>query len=475
MTWQSVTAPVHVSGIVDHNADAVWALLRDFTALKHYAHDVVSSDIEDGRAFDQVGAVRLIVIENGRTARERLVALSDAERYLRTLLLPPEPMPLRNYSERMQVTPLSGEPRCVVELVGTFSVPEGTTEDMQARLTAMYTAALDGIRHMSGRHWCPSNRTMDPLSSVLGLLKPTSYLTAGFDAGGEWALLLDDLAGRIKCYAVVAGKCWLSVLPDGEPVALHAGECFVLPSGRDAVIASDPKVVPRRASEVLDPNRSGEVVVLNGGGDVFLTGSRFEVNGRHAERLLGTLPPMILVDAADDRSRLRWCIHAMMAELRERRPGSTLVAQQLSQMILVQALRLHLEQQESRDVGWFAAAADPQIGSALSAIHGDPAKAWTVEALARTAGLSRAAFSQRFGEKVGEAPIAYLTRWRMMLAGDRLVEGRDPVARIGASLGYASEPAFSNAFSRIMGISPRRYAKEAWLASSNCERRRAKA
>src|SRR5690606_30976636 len=118
----------------------------------------------------------------------------------------------------------------------------------------------------------PRCRGLDPLSEVLALLKPRSYITGGFDAGGEWALTLDDLAGHIKCYAVIEGACWLSLAGDGAPVRVSAGDCFVLPSGRPVKIASDPAVSPRRASEVLDPNRSGEVVTHNGGGDVFLVG-----------------------------------------------------------------------------------------------------------------------------------------------------------------------------------------------------------
>ena len=302
---------------------------------------------------------------------------------------------------------------------------------------------------------------MDPLSEVLALLKPRSYITAGFDAGGAWALTLDDLAGRIKCYAVVKGTCWLCLEGEAAPVRLNPGDCFVLPSGRPVRIASDPAVPPRRASEVLDPNRSGEVVTYNGGGDVFLVGSRFEVNGRHAEVLLRTLPPLIRIEASGDQARLRWSIALMMEELREARPGSSLVAQHLSHMILVQALRLHLAERSRDDVGWFAALADPQMSAAIAAMHGDPSFPWTLQELARRVGMSRSSFAQRFREKVGETPIGYLTRWRMMLAGERLIHGRETIARVALSLGYASEHAFNTAFRRTMGCSPRRYAREA--------------
>ncbi|WP_180899083.1 helix-turn-helix transcriptional regulator [Martelella soudanensis] len=150
----------------------------------------------------------------------------------------------------------------------------------------------------------------------------------------------------------------------------------------------------------------------------------------------------------------------MMEEMREARAGSSLMAQQLSHMILVQALRLHVEEQGADETGWLAALADPHIGPSIRAIHAEPARAWTSETLARQVGVSRTVFAQRFKRKVGTTPIAYLTRWRMMLAGERLIETSDSVAEIATSLGYTSEHAFAAAFKREMGCPPRRYFRE---------------
>lgn len=299
---------------------------------------------------------------------------------------------------------------------------------------------------------------MDPLSEVLSLLKPRSYITAGFDAGRPWALELDDLAGRIKCYAVVKGSCWLT-LEDSTPVQVQEGACFVLPTGRNAVIGSDPDIEPAQASDVLDPDRSSQVVTFNGGGDVYLVGSRFEINSPHAEVLLRTLPPLMLVETFGDRARLRWSIDLMMEEFREARPGSDLMAQHLAHMMLVQALRLYLSARSHDDIGWFAALADPQMSAALAAVHADPAHPWTVQELAALTGMSRSTFAERFRARAGETPIAYLTRWRMMLAGEKLRHGDDTIARIASSLGYESEHAFNTAFKRVMGMPPRRYAR----------------
>ncbi|MEV6345357.1 AraC family transcriptional regulator [Actinoplanes sp. NPDC051851] len=315
---------------------------------------------------------------------------------------------------------------------------------------------------------------MDPLSEVLSLLKPRSYITAGFDAGRPWALELDDLAGRIKCYAVVRGSCRLTLEGDATPVVVPEGACFVLPTGRTAVIGSDPGVPAVRASEVLDPNRSGEAVTYRGGGDVYLVGSRFEMGSPHAAALLRTLPPLILVETDDDRDRLRRSIEMMMAELRDGRPGADLMAQHLAHMMLVQALRLYLaarSPRETGDTGWFAALADPELSGAIGAMHADPGHAWTLRELAARSGMSRTVFAERFRERSGETPIAYLTRWRMTLAAERLREGTETLARIAHSLGYASEPAFTTAFRRVMGAPPGRYARSLAPPGSRSRRR----
>jgi AraC-like DNA-binding protein len=302
---------------------------------------------------------------------------------------------------------------------------------------------------------------MDPLSDLLSLLKPRSFITAGFDAGGSWALALDDLAGRIKCYAVIRGTCWLRAEGTETAVQIAAGDCFVLPSGRNVVISSAPDIAPRPARDVLDPLSKGNTVSVNGGGDCYLVGSRFEISGRHAALLLRSLPPLIRVRTGSGGTRLRACIEIMMEEMREARAGSSLMAQQLSHMMLVQALRLHVEEQGQGETGWLAALADPHVGQAIRAMHADPGRAWTLQALARQVGLSRTVFAQRFRQKTGATPIAYLTRWRMMLAGERLIGTADSIAEIAASLGYESEFAFAAAFKREMGCPPRRYIREA--------------
>ena len=298
---------------------------------------------------------------------------------------------------------------------------------------------------------------MDPLSDVLSLLKPRSYLSAGFDAGGEWSIQFSNQHDTIKCYAVVSGGCWLSVEGVSEPVRLEAQDCFVLPSGRPFRLASDMSLAPVDAKTVFPPARPGGVVTVNDGGGLFLAGSRFAVSGNHAGILLRMLPPIVHIHKEAERAALRWSVERMMQEMHEQQPGGYLIAQHLAHMMLVQALRLHLEEGLNGGAGWFVALADKQLCAAITAIHANPAHRWTLQELAERACMSRSTFAQKFKETVGETPMEYLARWRMLLAGDRLENSGEPVSAIALSLGYESESAFSTAFKRVMGCTPRQY------------------
>ena len=299
---------------------------------------------------------------------------------------------------------------------------------------------------------------MDPLSDVLSLLKPRSYTFGGFDAGGEWSIHFGRHEG-IKCYAVVSGACWLSVEGVADAVRLKTGDCFLLPRGWPFRLASDLALAPVDARSLFPTPLNGGIAVINGGGDFSCVGGHFTLSGEHAGILLGMLPPIVHIRKESDKATLRWSMERMTQELREPQPGGFLVAQHLASMMLVQALRLHLAEGLRGGVGWLFALADKQMGAAINAMHGDPARRWTLQELAEQAGMSRSSFALKFKETVGASPMEYLTRWRMLLAGDRLANSSDPVSVIARSLGYESESAFSTAFKRVMDCSPRHYSR----------------
>ncbi len=306
---------------------------------------------------------------------------------------------------------------------------------------------------------------MDPLSDVLSLLKLHSYACGGFDVGADLCLQFPKHAG-IKCYAVVSGEAWLSVEGLSDPVRLKAGDCFLLPRGRPFCLTSELGLPPVDFFTLRGAAKNGTVASFNDGGRFFMVGGHFALAGNHANILLGTLPPVVHLRKESDKAVLRWSIERLMEELREPQPGSLLIAQHLAHTMLLQALRLHLSDASHGHVGWLFALADKQMGAAIAALHEEPGHHWTLQELAACVGMSRSTFAQRFKDTVGESPMEYLTRWRMLLAGDKLINSTDPVSVISLALGYESEAAFSTAFKRVMGCSPRQYGRVERLGSS---------
>jgi AraC-like DNA-binding protein len=297
---------------------------------------------------------------------------------------------------------------------------------------------------------------MDPLSDVLSLLKPRSYVSGGFGVDGDIAIQFPKHQG-IKCYAMLAGQCWLSVEGVPDAVLLTAGDCFLLPRGLPFCLATDLSLTPVDFHILRAAWSSAGAVSNKEGGGGYIAGGHFLLTGPHAQLLLGSLPPIVHIRKESDKTAMRWSLERMREELRDPQPGSSLIAQQLAYMMLIQALRLHLADAGSGGVGWLFALADKQMSAAITGMHDHPGQPWTLQKLADSVGMSRSIFALRFKEIVGATPMEYLTRWRMLLAGDRLKNSDDSISEIALSLGYESESAFGKAFKRVMGGSPKKY------------------
>jgi AraC-like DNA-binding protein len=298
---------------------------------------------------------------------------------------------------------------------------------------------------------------MDPLSDVLSMLKIRRDLSGGFTAGGEWSIQYPRQDG-IRCQVIIVGECWLAVDGVDEPVRLRAGDCTMMPRGRPFRLASDLSLSPVDAEEILSTAQDGMAVCNDGGGFV-IVGSVFTFTGRPVDILLGILPSLIHIPRESDQGELRWSLDRLMEELRERKPGFLMVVQNLTSTILVQQLRRYLSEGSRDGNGWLFALADKQMSAAITAMHNDPTHGWTLQELAEHVGLSRSTFAVRFKDTVGSTPIDYLTRWRMLLASDKLTSSGDSISTVAFALGYESESAFGKAFKRVMGCSPRQFAR----------------
>lgn len=297
---------------------------------------------------------------------------------------------------------------------------------------------------------------MDPLSETLSLIGIRSARCTRFEAGGAWALHFPAKAA-LKFAAVLKGECWIA-MPDAGPRRLREGDTFLLADAPAYVLATDLDLPPRDGVALFDHGRAA--AARHGGDETVLVGGAFVFEEGAAQRLLGDLPAFLLIPAEDPAATvLRGTLLILDGELGSDRMGASLMTLRLAEILLVQALRAFAARTGS--TGWIGALADRQIGGALRLMHGDVARAWTVEALAQASGMSRSSFAQRFKAVVGTPPLDYLLRWRMELALRALRRNDTTVASLAKRLGYNSESAFGSAFKRTFGRAPKRYWRDA--------------
>lgn len=295
---------------------------------------------------------------------------------------------------------------------------------------------------------------VDPFSDVLKFTNAESLVTGGFTAGGAWAIRF-PAPDKIKFFAVTKGHCWVCIEGEAEPIHFETGDVGLLSAKRSFVLTSDPGIPPVDAMSVF--SGSGKTTaILGDGSDFAQIGGHVLLDPASGRLLADVLPPWIHVPAASPQATaFRWLLDQLVGEHTVEQPGTQLVSAQLAQLLFIQILRAHLKTSDPMPAGWLRALRDPRIAPALRLMHGDPGRTWHLDELARACAMSRTTFAFHFKGVAGVAPLTYLTEWRMRLAERALREEVTPIAVVGQSLGYASESAFSNAFKRVTGNSPR--------------------
>jgi AraC-like DNA-binding protein len=295
---------------------------------------------------------------------------------------------------------------------------------------------------------------MDPLDELFAAMRVQGALYARLEARAPWGL---SLAGgeAARFGMVVRGSCLLDVEGVDAPVPLAAGDCYVLAHGTPYVLRDAP-LTPTVSCASVVRDRIGGVVELGGAGaPATVLCGWFHFDKQAAGPLLELLPTLLHVRMDEARAHaLQGTLQLLALETGEPGLGSGLVVSRLADILFVQAVRAHAQSLGEAQSGWLAALADPRIGPALRALHKDLGRPWTVDDLAGIASLSRSAFALRFRQRVGEAPLEYLTRWRMFKAGHLLRQRQAATGEVASAVGYESEAAFSKAFKRTTGMTP---------------------
>lgn len=298
----------------------------------------------------------------------------------------------------------------------------------------------------------------DPLGEALHHLRMRGVFYSRCEFTAPWGMDLPAIADSLMFHVVINGSCWLEV-GEAEPLRLQPGDLALVPHGAGHLLRSDPGVLTPGLFDLPRDAMSEryEVIRVNGGGEParLLCGTVY-FDHPAARQLTALLPPVILVQGwrSAESEWIASTLRLMAIEARSPRPGGEEVITRLADILVIQAIRVWLEQESTAASGWLSALRDPQVGHALAMIHREPAREWRVETLASSVAMSRSAFAERFSRLVGEAPMQYVTRWRMYLAMDALRDDRATVAEIALRLGYGSEAAFSRAFKRFAGVPP---------------------
>ena len=312
----------------------------------------------------------------------------------------------------------------------------------------------------------------DVLSEVLATVHLTGATFFCAELGAPWGFtsppmdaLTPTLAGpavHLVLFHLLLEGC-ATARADGEPdVSLKAGDIVAFPhghahrvwQGRPGRWLDTGPAVQRAFSGELQTARSG------GPGDVtrFVCGY-FSCDRWAGEVVLAGLPSILTVSVRDGgrRAWLEEAIQFLAAEAASNHPGRSALLTKLSEALFVETLRRWMAALPGESTGWLAGARDEIVGRALTLIHKQPSRRWTLGTLARETGASRSALAERFSHYLYEPPMTYLAKWRLQLGARLLTATRRSVLDIAGRVGYESEASFNRAFRREYGLPPGRY------------------
>ncbi len=309
---------------------------------------------------------------------------------------------------------------------------------------------------------------MDLLSDILAALRlrGTLYFRTAFTA--PWAIEVPRFANVARFHYAHRGQCRAAADGAAGPILLREGDLVIIPHGARHVIGEPEGATVAGLDRVLsDSGYAGEGALVYGGhpGDAAsgqktqLICGHFSFESGVAHPLITALPPLIHLRgglSGGDGVAQRWLDQTLAligAEMDRPGLGAELIALKLSEAICIQAIRAYLDG-EGRAQPAAAGFTDAPVRRALEAVHHAPGTQWTLAGMADAAGLSRSAFAERFRRVMGETPLAYLTRWRMMGAERLLCESDLPIAEIAIRSGYRSEAAFGRAFKGFHDATP---------------------
>lgn len=302
---------------------------------------------------------------------------------------------------------------------------------------------------------------MDNLTDIFNTLELKGWLSSRRELVSPWRY--DFAASRDSMFHILnSGEAYLQVEGEAELTRVKNGDVLLFPTGQPHSLYDSPASPLTRLVHLdYSPQRGYQLVrQAEEGPEFMLFCGAFHFDYPNDFPWLHRLPKFIHIPGAQGRLEQGFAdiMNLIIRESASQQPATEVILRRLTELLFIQILRLWLDQKAETYSGWMGALRDQSIGAALDLIHQSPGRPWKVRELAEAAGLSRSIFSTRFTELVGEPPMTYLTRWRMLKA-TRMLKNEVSMDTITGLLGYESEVAFRKAFKREIGIPPAQYRK----------------
>jgi AraC-like DNA-binding protein len=303
----------------------------------------------------------------------------------------------------------------------------------------------------------------DLLSESLALLRIRGHVGSRTEAKGAWGLQLP--ASDSYFHVIERGNCWLQLNDAKEPIRLDTGDAVILPHGHAHRLSDAPGRKATSLAKALETQCDGVVRLGSEGPMTGIVCGAFRFDGAAGHPLLESLPPLLHVSGAGMQAvELKELQRFLIHEVRHPRLGAEAVVARLVELLFVQTVRNWIDAQPVGTSGWLVALRHPVINAVLKNMHAFPAREWTVSELAALAGISRSGLSALFRQVIGVSPMAYLARWRLLLAARVLRDEGLSVRQAADRVGYQADVAFSRAFKRQFGVAPGTYRQHAAAA-----------
>ena len=271
---------------------------------------------------------------------------------------------------------------------------------------------------------------MDVLSDILDTLRFKSAIYFTTDLRKPWGLAVPDYGNVARFHLVTAGECWVRVGSTTQSICLDTGDLVLIPHGAAHILSDEAGRNAVDVGEIMDTHPlSDEGCLVYGGasaeGATRLVCGHFEFDETD-NLFVDAMPAMIVMRRGDAEAAgsIDAVLTLVAAEARASGHGREFVLKRLTEILFIQVVRSWHGREAATAAGLLSAISDRHIGRSLKAVHKATDANWTVEGLAREAGLSRTAFAERFRKLVGQAPMTYLTAWRMQRARLLLKESR---------------------------------------------------